>query len=316
MKKILVSYHIPREGLRALDEKYELIYPQKEFFSTSEMLEIIPECDALITVFSRKLPDEIILKGADLQIISNYGVGFNNINIRLARKHGIAVSNTPEPVIEPTAEFTFALMLATMRRVAECDAALRTEANFKWGVMENLGYSLFGKTLGIVGMGNIGKAVARRAKAFGMPIVYHNRNRLKSDIEAQFSAKYLPFEELLRTADVISLHVPLNDTTFHLIGNQQLSTMKPQAFLINTARGAVLDEQALIAALQNQQIAGAGLDVFEKEPFIPQELLQMKQVVLAPHIGTGTIDTRIALSEMAAQNIIDFFSGKPQRVVN
>lgn len=305
-KKILITYNLPREGFAELTEHFELIFPGNDSFSKEEVLERVAECDALLSMFNFVIDKEIIDAGKNLKIISNFGVGFNNVDFEYARHKGVMVTNTPDPVVEPTAEMAFALMLATARRVAECDRKLRDAASgLKWGVMENLGVGLHGKTLGIVGLGRIGKSIARRAEAFGMKVVYHNRKETEAG-----NAKYCStLDELLYVSDFVSLNVPLTDETRHLIDADALKKMKPSAILINTARGPVVDEPALADALKNRTIRAAGLDVFENEPSVCPQLLALDNVVLAPHNGTATIDARIEMSRFAARNIVNFFDG-------
>lgn len=305
-KKILITYNLPREGFAELTEHFELIFPENDSFSKAEVLERVAECDALLSMFNFVIDKEIIDAGENLKIISNFGVGFNNVDFEYARHKGVMVTNTPDPVVEPTAEMAFALMLATARRVAECDRKLRDAASgLKWGVMENLGVGLYGKTLGIVGLGRIGKSIARRAEAFGMKVVYHNRKETEAG-----NAKYCStLDELLYVSDFVSLNVPLTDETRHLIDADALKKMKPSAILINTARGPVVDEPALADALKNRTIRAAGLDVFENEPSVCTQLLALDNVVLAPHNGTATIDARIEMSRFAARNIVNFFDG-------
>lgn len=305
-KKILITYNLPREGFAELTEHFELIFPENDSFSKEEVLERVAECDALLSMFNFVIDKEIIDAGKNLKIISNFGVGFNNVDFEYARHKGVMVTNTPDPVVEPTAEMAFALMLATARRVAECDRKLRDAASgLKWGVMENLGVGLHGKTLGIVGLGRIGKSIARRAEAFGMKVVYHNRKETEAG-----NAKYCStLDELLYVSDFVSLNVPLTDETRHLIDADALKKMKPSAILINTARGPVVDEPALADALKNRTIRAAGLDVFENEPSVCPQLLALDNVVLAPHNGTATIDARIEMSRFAARNIVNFFDG-------
>lgn len=305
-KKILITYNLPREGFAELTEHFELIFPKNASFSKTEVLERLAECDALLSMFNFVIDKEIIDAGKNLKIISNFGVGFNNVDFEYARHKGVMVTNTPDPVVEPTAEMAFALMLATARRVAECDRKLRDAASgLKWGVMENLGVGLHGKTLGIVGLGRIGKSIARRAEAFGMKVVYHNRKETEAG-----NAKYCStLDELLYVSDFVSLNVPLTDETRHLIDADALKKMKPSAILINTARGPVVDEPALADALKNRTIRAAGLDVFENEPSVCPQLLALDNVVLAPHNGTATIDARIEMSRFAARNIVNFFDG-------
>lgn len=310
--KILVTYNLPRIPLNNLPADWELTFPQNEEMPREEIIRLLPEYDVLLTIFHSHSPvdREIIDAGKRLRLISNYGVGYNNIDTAYAREKGIAVTNTPRSVCNPTAELAMALMLALARRVAECDRRIRTEKESLWGTMKNLGASLENKTLGIVGMGNIGKNVARKAEAFGMRVIYYNR---RTEVSGY---RRVPLDTLLQEADFVSLHTPLTTETRHLIGARELSLMKPTAMLINTARGAVIDETALADALRQKRIAGAALDVFENEPHVTELLYRLDNVVLTPHIGTGTIDTRITMAEEALANIRNFFQGTPTNVVN
>jgi lactate dehydrogenase-like 2-hydroxyacid dehydrogenase len=308
--RILVSTRLFTEGFSDLMDKYEVVFPVKEIFSKDEVINIISGFDAFISTFQFKMDKDVIdAAKVRVKIIANYGVGYNNVDVDYATKCGIVVTNTPDPVIEPTAELAFALMLASARRIAECDRKMRIPNGLKWGVMENLGQSLYGKTLGIIGMGRIGQALARRALASGMKIVYYNRTKLSPELESHYLTQRLELDELLKTSDVISLNTPLTEETHHLINYSRLQLMKPTAILINTARGPVIDESALIKALQNGIIAAAGLDVYEFEPFITPELFGLDNVVLAPHNGTGTVDARIEMSRFVSQNIIRYFAG-------
>lgn len=310
--KILVTYNLPRTPFNNLPADWKLTFPQNEEMPREEIIRLLPEYDVLLTIFHSHSPvdREIIDAGKRLRLISNYGVGYNNIDTAYAREKGIAVTNTPRSVCNPTAELAMALMLALARRVAECDRRIRTEKESLWGTMKNLGASLENKTLGIVGMGNIGKNVARKAEAFGMRVIYYNR---RTEVSGY---RRVPLDTLLQEADFVSLHTPLTTETRHLIGARELSLMKPTAMLINTARGAVIDETALADALRQKRIAGAALDVFENEPHVTDVLYRLDNVVLTPHVGTGTIDTRIAMAEEALANIRNFFQGTPTNVVN
>jgi len=310
-KRVLVSTRLLPEGFSELMDHFEVVFPEKESFTKDEVIQLISDFDAFVPTFQFKVDKDVIdsAKGR-VKIIANYGVGYNNIDVEYAASQGIVVTNTPDPVIEPTAELTFALMLAVDRRVAECDRKLRIQNGLKWGVLENLGQTLYGKTLGIVGMGRIGQSLARRALASGMKIVYYNRTKLSLDIESRYQAQRLELVDLLKTSDVVSMHVPLTDKTYHLIDRDELKLMKPTAILINTARGPVVNEKVLIEALQNRWIYGAGLDVYEFEPHISQELLELDNVVLAPHNGTATIEARNEMSRFVSQNIIRYFAGR------
>ena len=309
--RILVSTRLFNEGFEELMDKYEVVFPEKELFTKQDVINLIPGFDAFISTFQFKMDKEVIeaAKGS-IKIIANYGVGYNNVDVDYATQCGIVVTNTPDPVVEPTAELALALMLAAARRVGECDRKMRIPDGLKWGVMQNLGQSLFGKTLGIIGMGRIGQALARRALGCGMKIVYYNRTKLTPELENQYQTQRIELDELLKTSDVVSVHTPLTEETFHLIDSNRLKQMKSSAILINTSRGPVVDESALITALQTGVIASAGLDVFENEPTISPELYELDNVVLAPHNGTGTVDARIEMSRFVSQNIIRYFEGR------
>lgn len=308
--KILVTYDIPREPFTNLPADWELTFPAGEKFDKEELLKILPGYDIMLSIFSRPIDKDMIDAGKNLKLISNYGVGFNNIDIRYAREKGITVCNTPDSVCNPTAELCMALLLSAARRIAEMDRRIRVEKESMWGVMKNLGFGLAGKTLGIVGMGRIGQNVAQKAQAFGMNIIYYNR---KSDVPGY---RRTDLDTLLKQSDFISLHTPLTDETRHLIGERELSLMKKNAILINTARGPVIDEEALTRCLREKRIAGAALDVFEREPHITEALYSLDNVTLIPHVGTATIDGRIAMAEEALGNIRNFLNGTPTNVVN
>lgn len=308
--KILVTYDIPREPFKNLPPDWEITFPEGEKLTKDEIIRMLPEYDILLAIFSRPIDKEIIDAGKKLKLISNYGVGYNNIDIQYARKKGIIVCNTPESVCNPTAELCMALMLGIARRIGEFDRRIRTEKEGMWGVMKNLGYGLKDKTLGIIGMGHIGQNVACKASAFGMHILYYNR---KTEIPGY---RRTDLDTLLKESDFISIHTPLMEATHHLIGERELKLMKNTAFLINTARGAVIDEKALSRFLQKRQIAGAALDVFEREPHITEILYSLDNVILVPHIGTATYDGRIAMAKEALDNIYNYLNGQPTNVVN
>jgi len=317
MKKVLVMLAIPKEEIEAVLSDWEVIYPEKEAFTHEELLVKVVDCEAIITVYGHSLSNEVIDAALRLKMIANFGAGYDNIDMEYVNSKGIVVTNSPDPVTEPTAELAMGLMIAAARRLGEMNTILKNKESLQWGVMRNLSTTLVGKKLGIVGMGAIGKALARRAVASGMSVVYYNRNRVSDAIEQTLSAKYVSFDELLQSADVVSLNMPLTPDTRKVIGRQQLAMMKKSAFLINTARGPVVDEEALIEALSNNEIAGAGLDVFENEPTIPEALCDLPNVVLMPHLGTATHETRGEMSLLVAENIKVFFEGKlPPNQVN
>ena len=269
----------------------------------------LTEAEVLISTFDKPVTREMIMSAPNLQLVTNFGVGFNNINLEACRERGIRVTNTPQPVIEPTAELAFSLMHDVARRTAEFDRKLRQGIAEPFGVMNNLSHSLYGKTLGIIGMGRIGQALARRAIAAGMTIIYHNRKPipesvLASGLGSRDTIHYVSKEELLETADFVSLNLPYTPEVKHIIDGKALRMMKPTAYLINTARGAHVDEEALVKALKEGEIAGAAMDVYEHEPQIHPELLQLDNVVLSPHTGTGTWEGRIAMCENVCDNIL------------
>jgi glyoxylate reductase len=316
MKKLLIMMAVPRQQFEQVLPDWDLVYPENEAFTHEELLVKVADVDAIVTVYGNKLSNEVIDAAPKLKMIANFGAGYDNVDMDYVSSKGIVVTNSPDPVTEPTAELAMGLMIATARRIGEMNNLLKNKEALQWGVMRNLSTTLVGKCLGIVGMGAIGKALARRAVASGMSVVYHNRQRVDESVEQQLGAKYLALHELLQTADVVSLNMPLTPATRGMIGQKELALMKPGAYLINTARGPVVDESALIDALQNKVIAGAGLDVFENEPVIPDALRELPGVVLMPHLGTATHETRGEMSLLVAQNIKMFFNGEvpPNRV--
>ena len=254
----------------------------------------------LVSLITDSVDRSVIDAGAELRVIANVGVGYNNIDVAAARKQGIVVTNTPDILTDATADFTMALILAITRRLGEGDRLVRRGEWKGWALDQLLGMQLGGKQLGIAGFGRIGRAVAARAAAFGMTIAHTSR---KGD--------GMPFDRLLSTSDVVSLHVPLTPETRHLIGQPELARMKRTAYLVNTTRGPVVDECALAWALKNRLIAGAALDVYEREPELHPDLLALENVVLAPHLGSATTETRTAMADLAARNAIAVLSGEP-----
>ena len=312
--KILFTTYLPEEGFSRLAE-HELVIPGSPYLNREELCERIPDAEVLVATFDYPVPAEILAKAKRLKLVANFGVGFNNIDVAYCRDHGIVVTNTPHTVTEPTAEHCFALMHTLAHRTAELDRKLRQkDPTIVFGVMNNLGVSLYGKQLGIIGMGRIGQSLARRAAASGMTIAYHNRHRLPAETEQALGATYMSQDELLRSSDYVSLNLPYTPEVHHLINRETLRKMKSTALLINTARGAHVDEEALVEALQTGVIAGAALDVFEHEPHITEALLGMDNVVLSPHIGTGTIDGRLDMCRNVEQNILDFLAGHPEKM--
>jgi glyoxylate reductase len=291
---------IVREILSGLCELVE--HPSEQGRSEEEMITILSEADAAITLLSDPLTRNVLAANRDLRMIANYAVGYNNVDVDAARELGITITNTPGVLTEATADLTMGLILAVMRRIVEGDREVRTTGQCVWEPLHLLGTSLTGKRLGIIGMGRIGSAVAQRARAFGMTVTGTRHGE--------------PIYELLATSDVVSIHAPLTSETRHLLNPETLWAMKRGAFLINTARGALVDELALCAALDEGQIGGAGLDVYEDEPNVNPRLLAMANVVLAPHIGSATEETRSAMARIAATDVAMFLRGqRPTHVI-
>ena len=309
--RIAFTTELPREGFRRLAERG---FVNGGLVNGEGMKGEWQEAEVLVSTFDYKVPREMISAMPHLRLIANFGAGFNNIDLDACRERGIRVTNTPQPVIEPTAELAFALMIDVARRVSEFDRAIRSGTGQPMAVMNNLSHSLYGKTLGILGMGRIGQALARRAIASGMRIIYHNRHEINGDALKALNGgndemvKYVDFQTLLQDSDFLSLNLPYTPEVHHIIGKPELGMMKRSAFLINTARGAHVHEAALIEALKSGIIAGAALDVYEFEPQISAELLSLPNVVLSPHTGTGTWEGRIAMCENVCDNIIAFMN--------
>jgi len=287
--------------------------------SKKEVIKNIRDKDGLLCVLSDAIDSEVIDAAKKLKVISSYSVGYDHIDIAAATGRGISVTYTPEVLTETTADLAFALILAVARRIAEADALVRRgkwQTGWKYDFM--LGSDVNGKVLGIIGLGRIGSAVAKRARGFNMKVLYYNRNRLPIEKEDQLRVEYRSFDDLLKESDFVSIHLPLGNDTFHLINEQKLGLMKSTSYLINTARGSIVDEKALMRALREKWIAGAALDVFEKEPVSrSNQLLKMKNVVLAPHIGSASKETREKMAEVAAINLLNVLNGKrPIYIVN
>lgn len=324
--KIIIDTMLPSEWFGRLAE-HELIpdtalYGESFGCENTEKRKAL-EAEVLTTNFYKPVRRELLDKLPKLRLVTQFGVGYDNIDVEECHRRGILVTNTPQPVIEPTAELCMALIMGIARRTAELDRGIRNNA-VQFGLLKNLGHSLYGKTLGIIGMGNIGRSVARRAIACGMKVIYHNRHEINGDILAALTGgnneliTYVSQDELLQTADYVSLNLPYTAAVHHLIGEREIKMMKNDAFLINTARGAHVDEKALIQALREKWIAGAALDVYEHEPQISEELKTLDNVLLVPHIGTGTWEGRKAMCDAMIDNIIAFAENrqKDMTIVN
>lgn len=316
--KVLVTREVFTEALDVLAQYFEVDSNQGDVpFTPSELAQRLSDKDGAMTTISDRIDAALLARCPRLKAVCNIAVGYNNIDVQACNERGILVTNTPGVLDEATADLTWALILATARRLSEAEAYMRAGEWRGWKLKQFLGRDVHGATLGILGMGRIGQAVARRARGFDMPVLYHNRTRVDAAIEQALNAKYVSLDELLGRADILALNVPYSPATHHLIGAAQLARMKPNAILINVARGGVVDDQALCAALKDGRIAGAGLDVYENEPNFLPDFLALKNVVLAPHIGSSTESTRRKMAMTAAQNLVAALTtGKPPNLVN
>ena len=312
MARIIVTHGVPQSGLEMLDG-HEVFYPgELKVFSQDELMQMAGNADAVIA--GGLLDAAFIDAAVNLKIIANYGAGFDRVDVKAASAHKIPVTNTPDETSEPTAEIAIGLILATARRIAELDHRLRNEPTpTLFGMGKHMGMGLKGNTLGIVGMGRIGSFVAEFGKLMGMRVVYYNRHRAADE----HGAEWVTLEELMRSSQIVSVHCPLNDSTRYLIGEKELSYMQERAILVNTARGPVVDYEALAHRLAEGQLLAAGLDVFDHEPEIPEILLELPNVVLTPHIGTNTREAREAMLRACCSRILEVLKGeRPQHVVN
>lgn len=317
-KKVFISGKIPDIAFEMLSQHFEVtMHNDLRLLSKEEIIAGVAGKDALLPLLSDPVDADVIRSNPDLKVIANFGAGYNNIDVREATARGIPVTNTPDVSTAATADLTIGLMLAIARRIVEGDKTTRSGKFSGWAPLFHLGVEVSGKTLGIIGMGNIGRAVAKRAKAFNMPIIYYSRTRQSAQIEAELGLQYRPLEEVISQADFLSFHLSYNPSLRHMIGSEQLSRMKKNAYLINAARGPIINEAALAEALKNKVIAGAALDVYEFEPKVTAELLPLDNVILCPHLGNATVETRDAMAKIAAENIIAVLQGgKPLTCVN
>lgn len=310
---VVVTRPLPDPGVAVLTEAgFEVrANPDDRPWSRVELLAAVADADALLCMLSEPVNAELLDAAPSLKVVSNYAVGFDNIDVAEARGRGVEVTTTPDVLTEATADLAWALLLAAARRLGEGDRLVRAGEWTGWGPNQLIGQPVAGRTLGIVGMGSIGRAVARRGRGFSMPVVYFNRNRLDPAVEAELGARYVSLDELLATADVISLHAPLNDDSRHMIDAAALARMKPTAVIVNTGRGALIDEAALVEALSEGRIAAAGLDVYEREPALTDGLTALDNVVMAPHLGSATTTARAAMVRLCAENITNVLAGRP-----
>lgn len=315
--RVLITEPIVSSVIDRLSGRYEVVVGKRgDFVDEVSLVNAIPTFDALLPMLSAPITAEVIAAGDRLKVIANHAVGYNNIDLEAAKRAGVKVANTPDVLTESSADCTMALMLSAARHICEAQQFLHDGKFDGWDPLGFLGLELNGKTLGILGMGRIGTAVARRARAFGMDIIYHNRSRVDDQTEQELDAEWVPdIETLAERSDVLSLNCPLTDETHHIINEAILDRMPDHALLINTARGPVVDEAALAEALHGGILGGAGIDVFEEEPEVHPRLLTAPRCVLTPHIASATDETREAIGMLAADAVIGVLEGKPEREI-
>ncbi|MEJ2760704.1 MAG: D-glycerate dehydrogenase [Gammaproteobacteria bacterium] len=312
--KVLITRRWPEQAEKAMQERFEATLNESDAPMTAVQLQdALRKYDAVCPTVSDKISADVLnIDGIQAKILGNYGVGFNHIDLEAAKKQGLVVTNTPEVLTDCTADLAMTLLFMIARRAGEGERHVRNREWTGWRPTHMMGAKVTGKTLGLIGMGRIARAVAHKAYfGFGMPIVFHDPFPPGEDVVKAFHAKQCDtVEEVLEQADFVSLHCPGGKETYHLINEERIDKMKPNAFLINTARGDVVDQQALIQALKSGSIGGAGLDVYEGEPAVPAELLNMDNVVLLPHLGSATLETRVAMGMRVFDNLAAFFDGK------
>jgi glyoxylate reductase len=307
--KVLVTREIPEAGLRPLED-FDVTVLSERPPERGELLEAVRDANGILSTVTEKMDAEVMdAAGEDLKVIANLAVGYDNVDLEAAKERDIVVTNTPEVLTETTADTAFMLLLAAARRLGEAERLLRSGGWDAWGPKQLVGPDVWGKKLGLVGLGRIGKAVARRASGFGMEVLYYDQYR-NEGAEEELGARNLELDDLLRESDLVSIHTPLTPETRHLIGERELGLMQPTAVLVNASRGPVVDEGALADALENERIFAAGLDVYEEEPNVHPKLLELENVVLAPHIGSASIETRNKMAELAAENVRAVLSGE------
>ena len=317
-QKVFIARRIFDEAVIILKNDFKVDGNRTDrVLSADELRSHIQDVDGVLTLLTDSISPKLMDQCPKLKVIANFAVGFDNIDIAGATERGILVANTPGVLTETTADFAWSLMLATARRIVEADRFVREGKFEAWGPRMLLGHDVFGKVIGLIGLGRIGQAVARRAQGFGMRILFCDPNPVAANVVSDLGAEAVGMDTILRESDFVSLHVPLLDGTHHLIDRAALQSMKPSAILINTSRGQVVDEGALVQALKDREIAGAGLDVYEREPALAQGLRDLDNVVLAPHIASSSHETRLRMCMMASRNLLAGLGGKrPQNLVN
>ncbi|HYM49991.1 MAG TPA: D-glycerate dehydrogenase [Candidatus Limnocylindrales bacterium] len=319
MKRVFVTLPLPAAGTDLLRERFEVRVVEAEGMPATEVARLVKEFDpdGIVGMVNVPITDEIMGAAPRLRCIANYAVGYNNVDLAAATRRGIQVTNTPGVLTEATADLAFALLLAVARRVVESDRFLREGRFHGWKADLLLGSDVQGRTIGVIGFGRIGQAMARRALGFQMQVLYTDARRADAAIERELRATYVPLDDLLRRSDFVTIHADLNEQTRHLIGERELRLMGPDHFLINAARGPIVDEKALVRALQEGWIKGAGLDVYESEPRLEPGLIECENAVLLPHLGSATVTARNAMATTAARNMIEALDGKvPPNLVN
>ncbi|WP_272026526.1 2-hydroxyacid dehydrogenase [Kocuria rosea] len=312
MSRVVVTGRVPDAAIEKLRAAHEVeMWPDPEPIGREELLRRVAGADAVVSLLTERIDAELLdAAGPQLKVVANVAVGYDNIDVPACSERGVVATNTPGVLTDATADIAFGLILMATRRLGEGERLIRSGQDWKWGMFFLLGSSLQGKTLGVVGMGGIGQATARRARAFGMEIVYQSRSEIDAGIAAELGARRVELDELLSVSDVVSLHCPYGPATHHLIGAEQLAAMQDSAYLVNTARGPIVDEAALASALREGRIAGAGLDVYEHEPRVHPELRELDNVVLLPHLGSATVETRTAMAVLAAENVLAVLGGQ------
>ncbi len=318
--RVLITYrNIPGSGLiERLRERFDTRVNERDGYMTrNDLLQAVAGVDGLVSMLNERVDAELLDRAPSLKVVSNYAVGYNNIDVAAATERGVMVTNTPDVVTDATADLAWAIMMGIARDVCLVDRFTRSGEWIEWRPERFIAADITGATLGIIGLGRIGQAMAKRAAGFDMRVLYTDSRRASPEVEERYRARYVSMEDLLRQSDFVTIHVPLNDETHHLIDAGALSLMKPTAYLVNAARGAIVDEKALVDALKRRQIAGAALDVYENEPRLAEGLAELGNVILIPHLGANSRHTRDRMAAMTAENVIAALSGeKPPNLVN
>lgn len=316
--RIFITRRVFDDAIRYLKSHAEVVGNSTDrVLAPAELRAAAAESDGLLALLTDRIDADLLAACPGLKLVANFAVGYNNIDLDAASARGVLITNTPGVLTETTADFAWALLMAAARRVAEADRFVRDGQFQAWGPRMFLGHDVHGKTLGLIGMGRIGRSVARRATGFGMRILYHDVSEVGPDVGTGLNARWAPLEEVFAEADFVSVHVPLLPETRHLLDDAAFARMKPSCIVVNTSRGPVVDERALVRALREARIAGAGIDVYEREPDIEPGLMELDNVVLAPHIASASHQTRLRMCMMAAENLVAGLNGRrPPNLVN